>query len=108
MNYVVFNARVAALRFAADIDAELGYPKSATAVVGRSGRTLSSDFGRTERHGDIAQNQARGEWAYPDDAVVMGKRGRVPLPAGAASRALENDWEPPMPAAVSKAQSGRT
>ena len=94
MNYVVFVSLVQANRFSADVDADIGYPKVGVRVGG--GVHVSPPF-VTQRHGTIEKHPARNEWAYPDDAPVVARRGRVPLPPGAQSREKTPSWLPPAP-----------
>jgi hypothetical protein len=98
MNRVVFPAIALANQFAAAIDAELGYPKTGTNFGG--GVHVSPTF-VTQRHGTLIKHPTLNQWAYPDDAVVVAKRARVPLPPQAESRVLDLvEWFPDGPNVV--------
>jgi hypothetical protein len=97
MNHIVFPSLALANLFAANIDAEIGYPKPGVNVGG--GIHVAPLF-VTQRHGAIFKHPTLNEWAYPDDAAVVSRRGRVPLPPQAQSRVLGADWFPGAPPVV--------
>ena len=99
MNYVVTATQADLTRFSADIDADIGYPKAGTRVGG--GIHVEPLF-VTQRHGDILKHPSLSQWAYPDDAPVVARRGRVPLPASATSKVLPADWFPAPPAQLAE------
>ena len=95
MKYVIFTVNATALRFAADIDADIGYPKGPSTIIGRSRRALPPLFGRTQANDELFKHPARNEWAYPDSPAVVERRARVPLPSGAVSTDVTPDWGVP-------------
>lgn len=94
MNYVTFQSATTAARFSSDIDSDIGYPRAGTNVGG--GMHVTPTF-VTLRYGDVFKHPDRDEWAYLDDATVVARRARVPLPPLSQSRTLERDWFPVVP-----------
>jgi hypothetical protein len=95
VRYIVFTSQAQANRFAADIDAEMGYPRDGVRMG--PGRHAPLAACRTLHFAVPIKHPTRSEWAFPDEPVVQGKRGRVPLPGGAVVKELEPDWRPAGP-----------
>lgn len=90
MAHLVFTDQPTATAFAAAIDADFGYPKDGVRVGG--GIHASRAEGRTTRYAGILKHPTLSRWAYPEDPVVRGKEGRVPI--GTATRqTLDATWD---------------
>jgi hypothetical protein len=87
MAHLVFTTQAAADAFTAGIDADFGYPKPNVVCQGGA----AAPRGNTTRYASTLKHPNRSEWAYPEDPVVAGKEGRVPI--GTATRqTLDATW----------------
>lgn len=88
---IVFNNVTQARRFRDDIDADFGYPLPNLVLPGG----LHGPTGQTTAFASLVKHPSQNRWAYPDEPLVRGKRGRVPVPGGASQEDLDDDptWE---------------
>jgi hypothetical protein len=96
---IVFANLTVARKFRDDIDADFGYPQPNIVVPGG---TLAP-VGQTTGYASLIKHPTRNQWAYPDEPIVRGMRGRVPIPGGGGSRVdLDTDptWEGAEPASL--------
>ena len=99
---VVFNALPAARKFRDDIDADFGYPLPNVVVPAG----VPAPRGQTTGFASLLKHPTLNQWAYPDEPLVRGKRGRVPLPGGASQVDIDTDpaWLDATPASFMATQ----
>lgn len=65
---IVFNDKTVALKYGADVDAALGYPKAGLDIGG--GIHVAPALSMTVRHNQVLEKPVtKDAWAYPSDAI---------------------------------------
>lgn len=93
MAHLIFTDQPTADAFSAAIDADFGYPKANVVLPGG----VAAPVGRTTRYAATLKHRTRSQWAYPEDPVVIGKEGRVPVPGGVTRQTLDGTWSDATP-----------
>lgn len=88
---IVFASRVVADKFKSDIDTALAYPRSNLVMGGG----IHGPIGATTDYAKLLKHPTLNQWAFPDEPIVRGKRGSVPVPAGGTQLDLDTDpaWD---------------
>lgn len=90
MTAIVCLAQSDADTYSAAIDAKLGYPKPGVDIGG--GIHVPPAQSVTVRYGLVQKHPTLAQWAYPDDAAVIG--AAIALPVGATVQLLDATWTP--------------
>jgi hypothetical protein len=99
---IVFTDVTAARKFRDDLNTAFGYPRPNVVVRGGAPATT----GQTTGYASLLKHPTLNQWAFPDDPLIKGKRGQVPMPGGSSQVDLDADstWDAAQPASLVKPQ----